>query len=65
MCQTQAPGSDLRIYSIFVPQKVPHSKISDDVIACDLWFAPTPIPNPGNTHVRAGGGDGRPSIGAA
>ena len=22
------------------PQKVPFSKISDDVIACDLWFGP-------------------------
>ena len=27
-------------HDIFVPQKVPLSKVSDDVIVCDLWFAP-------------------------
>ena len=34
-CQ-QATASDLPFYDIFAPQKVPFSKISDDVIACDL-----------------------------
>ena len=33
-------ASDLPLYDIFVTQKVPFSKISDDVIACDLWFSP-------------------------
>ena len=33
--------------TVFAPQKVPLSKISDDVIACSLWFAPPPIKNPG------------------
>ena len=35
-CQTQATASDFPFYDIFVPQKVPLSKISDGVIACDL-----------------------------
>ena len=35
---TQATTCDLQICSIFFPKKVPLSKISDDVIACDLWF---------------------------
>ena len=35
-----ATASDLPFYDIFVPQKVPLSKISDDVMACDLWFGP-------------------------
>ena len=33
MCQTQTKASYLPIYDIFVQQKVPFSKISDDVIA--------------------------------
>ena len=33
-------ASDLPIYNIFVPQKVSLPKISDNVIACKLWFAP-------------------------
>ena len=36
-CQ-QTTASDLAFYDIFAPQKVPFLKISDDVIACDLWF---------------------------
>ena len=36
----QATASDLPFYDIFAPQKVTFSKISDDVIACDLWFGP-------------------------
>ena len=32
--------SELPFYDIFVRQKVPLSKIYDDVIVCDLWFAP-------------------------
>ena len=44
----QAKASDRSFYDIFAPQKVPPSKLSDDVIACDLWFAPLPpIKNPG------------------
>ena len=51
MCQTQARASDLSIYNIFVPQKVNLLKISDDVIACDLWCAPPPsIKNPCNAY---------------
>ena len=42
MCQTQATASDLPIYNIFAPQKVPLSKTSDDVIAGSMWFAPPP-----------------------
>ena len=42
-----ATASDLPLNDIFVPQKAPLSKISDDVIAYDLWFAPLPIKNPG------------------
>ena len=37
-CQTQAKASDLPFYNIFVSKNVRLSKISDDVIACDLWF---------------------------
>ena len=36
------PRSDPSFYDIFVPLKVLLSKISDDVIACDLGFAPPP-----------------------
>ena len=51
MCQTQATASDHPIYNIFVPQKVSLSKTSNDVLACDLWFAPLPIKNPGYNNV--------------
>ena len=44
---TQATASDLPIYNIFVPQKVPLSNISKDVITCDLV---PPIKNPGYTY---------------
>ena len=44
LCQTWTTTSDLPFYDIFVLQKVPFSQISDDVIACDLWFAPPPLP---------------------
>ena len=37
------------IYDIFVPQKVPLSKISHDVAAYDLWYPP--IKNPGYAYV--------------
>ena len=41
MQRIQATASDLPlIYHTFVPQKVPLTKISHDVIACDLWFGP-------------------------
>ena len=37
---------DLSFYDIFVPQKVPFSKISDNVIAYDLWLTSSlPIKN--------------------
>ena len=36
----RAAASDLSFYDIFAPQKVPFLKFFDDVIACDLWFAP-------------------------
>ena len=41
-------ASDLPIYNNFVPQKVPFSKIADDVITCDLV---PPIKNPVYTNV--------------
>ena len=43
---------DLPFYDIFAPQKVPLLKISDDVITCNMWFAPpTPaIKNPVYTY---------------
>ena len=46
----QATASDLPFYDIFVQQKVPLSKISDDFIACDFWFGPPPIINPGYAY---------------
>ena len=46
--QTTAFG--LLFYNIFVPQKVPLSKMFDDVITCHLWFYPTPIKNPGYAY---------------
>ena len=42
--------SDRPSYDIFVPQKLPLWKIYDDVIACDLWFRPPPIKNPGYAY---------------
>ena len=33
-------------YDIFVSQKVPFSKISDDAIACHFWFGPPPNQKP-------------------
>ena len=45
-CQ-QATISDLPSYVIFVPQKLPLWKNFDNVIACDLWFRPSPIKNSG------------------
>ena len=44
---TQATTSDIPMYNIFVPQKVPLSKISEHVITCDLV---PPIKNPGYTY---------------
>ena len=35
-----ARASNLPFYDIFAPEKVPLLKISDDVIASDLWFGP-------------------------
>ena len=55
---TQATASDLPIYNIFVPQKVPLSKISEDVITCDLV---PPLKNPG--YIYAPGCTCTPAIG--
>ena len=46
----QATASNLPFCDIFVPQKVLLLKISDDVIACDFWFGPSPIKNPGYAY---------------
>ena len=51
-------ASDLPIYNIFVPQKVPLSKISEDVITCDLVL---PIKNLG--YIYAPGRMCTPAIG--
>ena len=40
----QVIASNLPFYDIFVPQKVPLSKISDDVIACDFVVCLSPNP---------------------
>ena len=44
-------ASDLLFYDIFAQQKVPFLKNFDDVIACNLWFGPPPIKNPGYAYV--------------
>ena len=48
----QALASEPPFHDIFVPQNIPFSKISDDVITRNLRFAPphahTPIKNPGH-----------------
>ena len=49
-----ATASDLPFYDIFAPQTLPFLKKFDDVIACDLWFGPPPIKNPGYAYVWAG-----------
>ena len=49
-CQQQGKALDLPFHDIFAPQKVPLLKISDDVIACNLWFGPPPIKNPGYAY---------------
>ena len=56
---TQATASDFPIYNIFVPQKVPLSKISEDVITCDL--VPPPTKHPG--YIYAPGCACTPAIG--
>ena len=43
-------ASELPFYDIFATQTVPLSKISDDVIACDLWFCPPPIKTSGYAY---------------
>ena len=40
MCQDKATASDLPFYDIFAPTKISSFEVSDDVIACDLWFGP-------------------------
>ena len=46
----QTTASGLLFCDISVPQKVPLSKMYDDVIACDLWLGTLPIKNPGYEH---------------
>ena len=42
---------NLYLYNIFAHQKIPLLKISDDLIACDSWFAPLPpIKNSANVY---------------
>ena len=48
-CQHQATTSDLLFYDIFAPPKNSSFEVSDDDIACDLWFTP-PIKNPGYAY---------------
>ena len=44
-------ASDLVSYDTFAQQKVPILKFSDDVIACDLLFGPSPpIKNSGYAY---------------
>ena len=43
----QTAASGLLFYDSLVQQNVPLLKISDDVIACDLWFATPSTKNPG------------------
>ena len=42
---------DLLFYDIFAQQKIVFLEIPVDVIACDLWFGPPPIKNPGYAYV--------------
>ena len=56
-CQHQATASDLPFYDIFGPTKMSCFKVSDDVIACDLWFPP-PIKNPGYVYAAVVNGKG-------
>ena len=37
-CKHQATASDLSFYNTFAPTKNSSFEVSDDVIACDLWF---------------------------
>ena len=41
-CQHQATASDFPFHDIFAPTKNSSFKVSDDVIACDLWFTSPP-----------------------
>ena len=50
LVHTQTTASGLQFYDIFVPQKVPFSKICNDVIANNLWFGSPPIKNRGNAN---------------
>ena len=42
MCQHQATASDFLFYDIFARTKNFSFEVSDDVIACSLWFGPPP-----------------------
>ena len=44
-CQHQVKASDLSHYDIFAPTKNSSFEVSDDVIACDLWFGSPPPSN--------------------
>ena len=64
----QAKASNLSFYDIVASQKVPLSKIYDDVFARDLWFGPPLFKNHDYAYATPGGGGGRsespPSSGA-
>ena len=41
-CQHQATAFGLPFYDTFAPTKNFYFEVSDDVVACDFWFAPSP-----------------------
>ena len=48
-----ATALDLPFYDIFASQKVPLLKISDYVIASDLWFGHTPVNSSGYAYASS------------
>ena len=50
----QATAFDHTFYDIFVPQKVPLSKIFDDVLHVIFGLALPPIKNPGCANAQGG-----------
>ena len=43
-------ASDLPFFDIFALTKNSSFEVSDEVIACDLWFGAPPIKNPGYAY---------------
>ena len=50
MCRHHVTACDLPFYDIFAPTKNSFFELFDDVIACDLWFGPPLIKNPGYAY---------------